>query len=156
MSVRYYDPVEIARQYRYVREVQPNKGLRVNAIQTWSGGRTGDAWCVEFGWMVYDICYQGQCPFDRVQNSDEFRKLAVANNWIVTIPFPGDIVLSLRPDGVAHHFGIITNVSPLTSIAGNTDATGTSSNGDRVAEHTISIVQKLYVHVPFDGQLAVA
>lgn len=156
MSVRVYDPVAIARQFRYVREVQPNKGLRVTAIQTWSGGQSGDAWCVEFGWLVFDICYQGQCPFDRVQSAEEFRKIAVKNGWVVTIPMPGDVVLSLRPDGTAHHFAICTEISPLKSIAGNTSEDGTSSEGDRVAEHWVSTAQKLYVRIPADVPMAVA
>ncbi len=67
---------------------------------------------------------------------------------MTTIPIPGDIVLSLNPDGTAHHVGIIANVSPLSSIAGNTSEDGSSSNGDRVAEHWISTALKLYVDVP--------
>lgn len=156
MPIRYYSPVAIARQFLFVREVQPNKGLRVNGVQTWSGGRSGDSWCCEFVWFVFDICYQGACPFDRVQSCDALRQLALARNWIVTIPIPGDIVLSLRSDGTAHHVGILTQVSPPTSIAGNTDATGASANGDRVAEHFISPALKLYVRVPQDGPMAVA
>jgi hypothetical protein len=106
--------------------------------------------------MVFDVCYQGQCPFDRVQNSEEFRKLAVKNRWVVTIPMPGDVILSLRADGTAHHFAICTRVSPLYAIAGNTSEDGSSSEGDRVAEHYVSPVQKLYVRVPADVPMQVA
>jgi hypothetical protein len=34
--------VELARKFRGVREAGPNKGLRVEAIQHWSGGQPGD------------------------------------------------------------------------------------------------------------------
>ncbi len=147
-----YDPVAIARQFLYVREAATaNRGLRVEAIQHWSGGQFGDSWCQEFVWLVFDIAYQGQCPFDREQSTESFRKRALANGWVVTIPSAGDIVLSLKPDGTAHHVGILTKVSPLTSIAGNTSEDGTSSNGDRVAEHFISNAQKMYVHVPSEA-----
>ncbi len=151
MSARIYEPVAVARQFRYVREVQPNKGLRVNAIQTWSGGQSGDSWCMEYVWLVFDICYQGQCPFGREQSTETFRQLAVAKGWVTTIPIPGDIVLSLRPDGTAHHVGIITKPSPLTSIAGNTSDDGSSAEGDRVAEHWISTALKMYVAVPSEA-----
>jgi hypothetical protein len=156
MSVRYYEPAQIARQLRYLREIGVNQGLRVNGVQIWAGGQPGDSWCVEFVWLVLDICYQGQCPFDRVQSADALRLLAIKNGWVVTVPSVNDIVLSLRPDGTAHHAAIVTNVSPLNAIAGNTSADGTSSNGDRVAEHWVSTAQKLYIHVPFDAPLAVA
>lgn len=148
---RVYDLIAIARQFLYVREAQTigqNRGLRVEAIQHWSGGASGDSWCVELGWMVYDICYQGQCPFDRAQNSESFRHLAVANGWVTKTPIPGDIVLSLTPEGIAHHFAILTVNAPLTTIAGNTSADGSSSNGDRVAEHQVSPDHKMYVHIP--------
>jgi hypothetical protein len=156
MSARLYSPSSVARLFLYLREIQPNKGLRVNGVQIWAGGQSGDSWCVEFVWFVFDICYQGQCPFDRQQSADALRKLAVANGWVVTIPLVDDIVLSLRPDGTAHHAAIVSNVSPLNAIAGNTSADGTSSNGDRVAEHYVSPIQKLYVRVPADTPLAVA
>ncbi len=154
MSARVYEPVAIARQFLYVREAQSrgqNRGLRVEAIQHWAGGQTADSWCMELVWLVYDICYQGRCPFDREQSTEAFRQLAVAKGWVTTIPIPGDIVLSLRADGTAHHVGIITKVSPLTSVAGNTSEDGTSSNGDRVAEHWISTALKMYVAVPSEA-----
>ncbi len=148
---RIYDPIVIARQFLYVREAQTigqNHGLRVEAIQHWAGGTFGDSWCVEFGWMVYDICYQGQCPFDRAQNSESFRQLAIAHGWVTTGPVPGDIVLSLTPEGTAHHFALLTVLDPFTTIAGNTSADGLSSNGDRMAEHPVSRDHKLFVHIP--------
>lgn len=154
MSARYYSPSSVARLLLYVREVQPNKGLRVNGIQIWSGGQSGDQWCVEFVWFVFDICYQGQCPLERVQSADELRRIAVGRGWVVTIPMPDDIILSLRADGTAHHAAICTSASPLTAIAGNTSADGTSSSGDRVAEHWVSSLQKMYVRVPHDVPVA--
>lgn len=146
-----YDPIAIARQFLYLREAQTkgqNRGLRVEAIQHWSGGQFGDSWCMEFVWLVLDICYQGQCPFDRQQSTEAFLQLAATRGWIVTAPQIGDIVLSVASAGQAHHVGLVTDISPLASIAGNTSADGTSSNGDRVAEHAITPDLKVFVRIP--------
>lgn len=146
--MRTYDPVAIARQYLYLRELPGNHGLRVEAVQHWSGGEGGDAWCVEFGWMVFDICYQGHCPWPRMQNSQVFLDFAAKHGWIVKVPHAGDVCLSINDAGIAHHWAIVTEVLPLTTIAGNTSEDGVSVNGDRVAEHRVSTRNKVFVRVP--------
>jgi hypothetical protein len=147
---RVYDPVAEARKYLFVREAGANRGQRVEAIQRWSGGQPGDSWCAEFATMVFDICYQGTCEVPRTGNCDVVLALGKTNGWVVTDPQPGDLVLSIKADDPtdAHHIGIVTASSPLTSIAGNTSEDGTSSNGDRVAEHPISAANKVFVRVP--------
>lgn len=145
----FYDPVAEARKYVYVREAQKlgqNRGLRVEAIQHWSGGQTADSWCMEFVWFIFDVCYQGDCPFDREQSCEDFRQLAISKGWIVTgTPRRGDLYLYVA-DNHAHHIGIVTEVTPkLKGIAGNTSEDGSSSNGDRVAEHSINA--KVFVRV---------
>lgn len=151
MNERSYDPISIARQFRYVREAQSigqNRGLRVEAIQHWAGGATADSWCAEFLWMVFDIAYQGNPPFDRVQACEDLHQLARKRSWIVTEPHRGDIVLTVNEAGHAHHVGIVTQTGPLKSIAGNTSVDGVSDNGDRVAEHAISPNGRVFVHLP--------
>ncbi len=146
-----YDLVLIARQFLYLREAQTlgqNRGLRIEGVEHWSGGQFGDSWCMEFVWFVLDIAFQGGCPFDRQQSTEAFRQIAVARGWIVESPQIGDLVLSVTSAGQAHHVAIVTGLSPLTAIAGNTSEDGTSSNGDRVAEHTISPALKVFVHIP--------
>lgn len=151
MSRRYYDPVLIARQFLYIREAQAigqNRGLRVESIQHWAGGRQADSWCLEFLWMVFDIAYQGNPPFPRMQACEDLHLMARREKWITAAPSPGDIVLTVNAAGHAHHVGLVTDIDPMTSIAGNTSADGTSSNGDRVAEHQIERAGKVFVRFP--------
>lgn len=148
--MRVYDPVAEARKYLYVRETPNNRGQRVEAIQKWCGGNPGDSWCCDFATMVFDICYQGKSEVPRTGSCDVVLALAKTNGWIVTEPQPGDLVLSVKADDPtdAHHIGIVTATDPLVSIAGNTSEDGSSSNGDRVAEHAISPANKVFVRVP--------
>lgn len=147
---RLYDPVAIARQFLYVREAGANTGQRVNGIQMWSGGQEalGTSWCAWFATFALDIAYGGTCPLPREGSCEAIHQLATVKGWIADEPEPGDLVLSINSAGVAHHIGIVSQVSPLTSVAGNTSADGTSSNGDRVAEHVIDSQYKTFVRVP--------
>lgn len=145
------DVVQIARLFGFVREAQTvgqNRGLRVEAIQHWSTGQFGDSWCAEFATMVLDLAFQGDAPIPRQGSCEAIRQLAQAKRWITDTPLPGDLVLSINAAGVAHHIGIVTQASPLTSIAGNTSADGTSSNGDGVYEHAIDPTDKVFIHYP--------
>lgn len=143
-----YQPLDIARQFLYVREAGANTGQRVEAIQKWCGGEKGQSWCCYFVTMVLDICYQGACPIPRLGRCQDVYDLAKKECWVTEIPIPGDIVLSVDEHDHAHHIGFVSKVLPLESIAGNTDATGTSSNGDRVAEHAINPKGKIFVRLP--------
>ncbi len=133
-----YSPVDIARQYLFVREAGPNTGLRVEAIQHWSNGSTGDSWCCEFVTMVLDICFQGDAPVPRLGACQDVYDMAKQKGWLTDSPLAGDLYLFVNGDDHAHHIGIVTADGAETGIAGNTSADGTSSNGDRVAEHQIS------------------
>lgn len=150
---RAYEPVAIARQFRYVREAGANHGARVEAIQHWALGTFGDSWCDEFGvGFILDICYQGASPFPRTTdiNASTISALAYAKSkgWVTTTPAVNDLVFSVHPDGAPHHVAIVSAVSPLASIAGNTSSDGVSSNGDGVYEHAISAADKVFVHLP--------
>lgn len=135
----FYSPTNIARQFLYVREVPPNKGLRVEAIQKWSGGQSGDSYCCEFVTMVLDICFQGNSPIPRFQACEDVHKLAVKNGWLTTNPSRDDLFLYVDPvSGIAHHIGIITENGGSEGIAANTSPDGTSSNGTGIFEHSIS------------------
>jgi hypothetical protein len=134
-----YSPTDIARQFLFVREADvQNTGLRVEAIQHWSSGNKGDSWCCEFVTMVLDICYQGAAPIPRLQACQDVYDLAQKNNWLTSSPVKDDIYIFVNSDDHAHHIGIITADGGAVGIAGNTSADGTSSDGDRVAEHQIS------------------
>lgn len=152
MSTLRHDPVDVARQFLFVREAQnlgQNKGARVEGIQRWALGSPGDSWCCEFATMVLDLAFQGQSPIPRMQVCEDVRELALEKHWIVDAPSEGDLVLSIDPaKNRAHHIGIVTDTTPLCSIAGNTSQDGTSSNGDGVYEHAISPKNKVYVHYP--------
>lgn len=150
--MRPYDPIQIARQFLFVREAKnlgQNRGLRVEAIQHYSGGGVADSWCMEFLWLVFDIAYQGQAPFGRMQACNDLLLLAKQQQWTVLTPAVGDIALSIMPDtGRAHHVALLTGINPLVAIAGNTSEDGLSGDGDRVAEHVISPNLKVFVRVP--------
>lgn len=129
-----YSPTDIARQFLFVREAGQNKGQRVEAIQHWSGGNPGDSWCCEFTTMILDICFQGASPIPRLQACEDVYDLVKKNNWLTTSPVKDDIFLYVDDNDHAHHIGIVTENG---GIAGNTSEDGTSSNGDRVAEHAL-------------------
>lgn len=147
--MRVYDPVAIARMFKYVREVAQNIGLRVEAIQRWGDGQPGESWCAYFVWFVFDICYQGLAPLPRTGSTRVMLAHCKSAGYVVATPAPGDIVFSVDPTtGEPHHVAICTAIGPLATIAGNTSSDGLSSNGDRVAEHNVSLTNKVLVRLP--------
>jgi hypothetical protein len=148
MATMTYEPNAVARQFLFVRESGPNHGLRVNAIQKWCGGADGQSWCMYFATMVLDLCFQGSAPIPRQGGCEDVHQLAIKNGWVVGTPSLDDLVLHINAAGLAHHVGIISGLAPLQSIAGNTSADGVSVNGDRVAEHEITTINKVFVHYP--------
>ena len=131
-------PVDIARLFLFVREAGPNRGLRVEAIQHWSAGQFGDSWCAEFATLVLDLFFQGASPIPRQGGAQDIRALCTANGWMTDTPSPGDLYFYVDANDHAHHVGLLTSLDPLMGISGNTSADGTSDNGDRVAEHSIT------------------
>jgi hypothetical protein len=147
--------IDIARWFLFVREAGQNKGNRVEAIQQWGGGDAGQSWCCWFVTMVLDIFFQGNAPIPRLGRVQDVYDLAKKNNWLVDKPQPGDIFMYIDDNDHAHHIGFITVVTETATgldtdgIAGNTSADGTSSNGDRVAEHGISTNPKRVKYVRY-------
>lgn len=131
-------PIEIARLFLFVREAGPNTGQRVEAIQRWCGGQPGESWCAYWATLVLDLAFDGQAPIPRMGSCQAIRELADSKGWITDTPSVGDLFLYVNAQDHAHHIGIVTQLDPLTGIAGNTSADGTSNNGDRVAEHAIT------------------
>lgn len=134
-----YNPVEVARQFLYVREIPQNNGQRVNGIQMWSGGGNalGTSWCAWFATMVLDIAYQGNAPIPRMGGVQALREYAALHGMITDTPKVGSLFLYVNAQDHAHHIGIVTGLDPLTGIAGNTSPDGSSPNGDGVYEHEI-------------------
>lgn len=142
-----YSPTEIARQFLYLREAAPNRGQRVEAVQKWCGGQPGDSWCCDFATMVLDMCFQGNAPIPRGGRVQDVYDLANKNGWMTSTPANNDIFIYVNDVDHAHHIGFVT--FPGVGIAGNTSADGKSSNGDRVAEHSISAGPHVkYIHYP--------
>lgn len=131
-----FSPVDVARQFLFVREAGPNTGQRVEAIQKWCGGSPGDSWCCEFATMVLDICFQGESPIPRGAVVQDVLDFAGDRGWLTYKPEPGDLFLYTN-NAHAHHIGFVTGVNPMVGIAGNTSEDGTSSNGTGVYEHAI-------------------
>lgn len=131
--------IDIARLFLFVRETQvQNRGLRVEAIQHWSTGEFGDSWCAEFATMILDLFYQGNSAIPRLSAAQAIRDVCIKNGWTTDTPSVGDLFFYVDVNDHAHHVGFVTSVYPLTGIAGNTSADGTSSNGDGVHEHAIT------------------
>lgn len=145
--------IEIFRLFLFVREPQglgQNRGQRVEAIQHWSGGEAahGTSWCAWLCTMVLDLEWQGESPIPRMGNCQEIRERCEQLGYMVTDPEPGDLFFYVDANGHAHHIGVVTSNDPLEGIAGNTDASGTSNNGDRCAEHAISATHFARVPAP--------
>lgn len=150
MAAMVQDPVQLARLYTFVREAGgDNRGLRVEAIQHWSEGQFGDSWCCEFATMILDLSFAGQSPIPREGGCAAVKELSDKSGWTTDTPTVGDLFLYVNDAGHAHHIGFVTQTDPLTGIAGNTSADGTSSNGDGVHEHQIHTT--VFVHYPRNG-----
>lgn len=145
-----YSPTDIARQFLFVREISPNRGQRVEAIQKWGGGQAGDSWCCFFATMILDICFEGHSPIPRFGAVQDVYNLALHNKWVVDKPVKDDIFIYVDDNGHAHHIGIVTIDGGSDGIAGNTSEDGTSSNGTGVFEHSISTNPQhvKYIHYP--------
>lgn len=145
-----YNVTDIARLFLYVREAGANMGQKVEAIQKWCGGEKGQSWCCYYATMVLDIFFQGKSPIPRLGACQDVYDLAKKNGWLTTTPLKDDIFLYVDSNDHAHHIGIITVDGGGVGIAGNTSEDGTSSNGDRVAEHAITTnpAKIKYVHYP--------
>lgn len=134
---RIYDPVAIARQFAFVREtLGPNRGVFVEAFQRIGDGKPGDSWCMDFVSLVLWVCYQGPAPLPRTGSCDV--AWAIAKDYEVQVPVPGDVFFRVKGND-AQHVGIITATGPLTAIAGNTSEDGKSSNGTGVFEHPLIV-----------------
>lgn len=145
--MRVYDPVPIARQFRFIREtLGPNRGVWVEAFQRIGDGKPGDSWCCDFVSAVLWICYQGPAPAPRTGSCDVM--WAMVQQYEVAVPAPGDLFFRVR-NGDAHHVGFVAGTGPLTGIAGNTSSDGQSSNGTGVFEHALEVTPELhFVRLP--------
>ena len=144
----------IARLFLFVREAGgQNHGQRVEAIQRWCGGAVGESWCAYFATLVLDLAYGGSSPIPRMGSVQQIRDVATKQGWITKTLVPGDLFIYVNAQNHGHHIGFFTGgtVRDPVGIAGNTDASGTSSNGDRVAEHALSHGTIEYVHLPEVG-----
>lgn len=130
--------IDLAKIYLFVRESGANEGNRVEAIQKWCGGKAGESWCCYFVTMILDLFFQGKSPIPRLGSCQDVYDLAKKNKWITVKPVTGDIFLYVDTKDHAHHIGFVTQDGGGKGLAGNTSEDGTSSNGDRVAEHSIS------------------
>jgi hypothetical protein len=130
----------IARRFSFVREVGgANVGAWVTFFQRWCGGTPGDSWCCDFASLVEDVAYEGKAPTKRTGSCQEKLDDARKKGYVVQAPAIDDLYFYVNDAGHAHHIGIVSNVSPLSGIAGNTSSDGVSSNGDGVYEHALNV-----------------
>ncbi len=149
---RVYEPVDIARQFRFVREtLGANRGAFVEAFQRVGDGRPGDSWCMDFLSFVLWMCYQGPAPLPRTGACAVALAVAQANGWVVKAPAVNDVFFRVDETGHAHHVGLVTQLYPdrFGSIAGNTSSDGISSDGTGVFEHDIQYAPSIvFVTLP--------
>lgn len=138
MATIFYSPTDIARQFKFVREVPQNQGLMVNAIQRWSGGSNGQSWCAYFVLFVLDISFGGKNlnPLVRSGAVQDIYNQAKRNGWMIENPMKDDLYIYVDSNDHAHHIGIFTE--NWNGIAGNTSEDGKSSNGTGVFEHELT------------------
>lgn len=138
------------RQLLYIREVGQNKGKRIEAIQHWAGGQSGDSYCCESATMCLDIAFQGISPIPLCQACQTVYDLAKAKGYLTITPVKDDMFLYVDDNDHAHHIGFVTTDGGSTGIAGNTSTDGKSSNGDGFHEHNLVTDPKhvKYVHYP--------
>lgn len=151
MMTRAEEVLYQARKLRFIREAGgQNVGQRVEAIQKWCGGVAGESWCAYFATMVLDIVFEGASPIPRMGSVQQIRDLAKKKGWITTTPVPGDLFIYVNAQDHGHHIGFYVSggTRKPKGIAGNTDESGTSSNGDRVAEHDLYRGKIEYAHLP--------
>lgn len=154
MRQRIYDPVAIARQFRFVREtLGPNRGVFVEAFQRIGDGKPGDSWCMDFVSFVLWVAYQGPAPLPRTGSCDVAYAVARTNGWIAATPSVGDVFFRIAKDDPTNavHTGFVTKVylDRIGSIAGNTSEDGLSHNGTGVFEHDLKLSATLkFVHIP--------
>lgn len=143
-----------ARRYGFVREVGgANRGTWVELFQSFTGGMPGDSWCGDWlSFVLASMCggYTNM-PIPRTGVCEVIHAHAIDRGWISSTPSLADVYLFLDSNSHAHHCGLITQAAPLTGIAGNTSADGTSSNGDGVYEHALHVASPgriVFVHYP--------
>lgn len=158
MMVSSDEIVRQARRFLYLREAtaSPNAGLRVEAIQRWCGGSKGESWCAYFVTLILDLLFAGAAPIPRQGGVQAIRDLAKKHNWMTSTPVPGDLFIYVNAAGRGHHIGFYTGfgVTAPTGIAGNTSADGTSSNGDRVAEHELHAGTSIIEYIAYPREAA--
>lgn len=153
MKTRVYDPVAIARQFKFVREtLGPNRGVFVEAFQRIGDGKPGDSWCMDFASFVLWVCYQGPAPLPRTGSCAAAYEVAKQQGYLTDTPQAGDVFFRVnRSEDHAHHVGFVTSVSAdaIGTIAGNTSEDGLSANGTGVFEHDVALSPSLsFVRLP--------
>lgn len=95
--------------------------------------------------MLLDVWYEGLSHIPRTPGCDVVLESARGEGRLTSVPEVGMLYLRLRSPHDAHHIGFVTDVSRwntehvLGTISGNTSRDGTSSNGDGVYEHDITV-----------------
>lgn len=130
----------LARRFLFVREIGgANRGIWVEIFQSFTGGQDGDSWCADAVCFILAIMYGGylNMPIPRTGSCAVIYAHATSEGWIVATPQLGDLYFYVDAYDHAHHIGLVSVLTPLTGIAGNTSPDGTSSNGTGMFEHTL-------------------
>lgn len=140
--------LDLARRFKFVRELSGNKGQRVEGIQRWSGLNPGTPWCAAWVSMVMDLYYMGKAPLVRSGSCDVLLANARAELEQVSHPVGGDLYFRLRTPDDAVHIGFVTRPvsdGKFGQLSGNTSADGLSNNGDGVYERDVPYDHEKYV-----------
>lgn len=107
-------------------------------------------WCVMFVWWVFRECGLSDLFYDgkKVASCTSFFNWALSKNMLVTEPKKGDIIIFKFKEGL--HMGICENYDGkyITSIDGNTCASGNEYSGGEVLRRKRSKSYILYIIRP--------
>ena len=138
----------VAKRFDFVRETEgPNRGRFVEFFLRFTGNEPGQSWCASFESVCEDIAF-GAAVTPRSASCQDKLDWAVRKGRVVREPAVDDLAFSINAQGRAHHIGIVSNTSPLSTVAGNTSEDGTSDNGTGVYEHPIDRAGKIFVRLP--------
>jgi hypothetical protein len=141
----------VCHRFDFVREADgPNAGVWVNLFQRFTGNKEGESWCCSFVCFCLDALTKGHSPFKKSGACQDIYEQAKARGLVIDTPEVGCLYVFVNDDDHAHHIGVVTSVSPLRGIAGNTSEDGTSSNGDGVYEHSLNVAPNhiRFIRVP--------
>jgi len=142
--------IAIARRWLFVRETEgPNLGKWVEFFQRFCDNQPGDPWCASFISTVMNVDEKGATTYPRTGSTAQLLGAARHKGLVIDTPEIGCLFFYVyETTREPHHVGLVTGLSPLIGLAGNTSEDGKNSEGTGVFEHAISSTNIVFARVP--------